>query len=148
MLTSVLAAAPTYSEPQSKAFAQVSPDNISDIGSYVIFGFDEVELEKEVTIISGNVGVQDKKSEIEIDDKVTFEDPDSALVGDEIEIDKKAVIQNVYYNELKNKGDILGTQNTPLSLPVIESFPDIPNILPGNESVKVKKRRIIEFACR
>ena len=62
-----------------------------------------------------------------------------SLVGDEVEIDKNAIVQDVYYNKLKNKGQILGTENTPLSLPVIDRFPTLPEFLPGDESIKVEK---------
>jgi len=90
-------------EPIPQAFAQSTEYSIRDLGDYVVFGFDEVEIEKEVTVITGSVGAQNKKSEVEIDEKVTFEDPNSAVVGDEVEIDKKALVQDVYYNKLKNK---------------------------------------------
>src|SRR3990172_3458835 len=76
-------------EPLPQAFAQSTEDSIRDLGNYVVFGLDEVEIEKEVTIITGSVGTQNEKSEVEIDEKVTFEDPDSAVVADKIEIDKK-----------------------------------------------------------
>ena len=132
-------------EPIPQVFAQSSEDSIRDLGNYVIFGFDEVDLEKEVTVISGNVGVQNKKSEVEIDDKVIFEDPNSALVGDKVEIGKKAVVQDVYYNKLKNKGQILGTENTPLALPIIDRFPNLPEFIPADESIRVEKDQTLSL---
>ncbi len=126
-------------DPLPQAFAQSSEDPIRDLGTYVVFGFDEVELDKDVTVISGSVGTQNEKSEVEIDENTTFQDPNSAVVGDNVEINKNAVVQDVYYNKLENKGRILGTENTPLSLPVIERFPNLPELMVGDESIKVEK---------
>jgi len=140
LLTSVLTSNPFVFNNflQSNAYAQTTNNEIRDIGNYVVFGLEEVVIKKDVTINSGSVGVN-ADSEIKIEKGTIFSDSNSALVGDDIEIKKDAVVQNVFFNELDNKGTILGTQNTPLELPVVENFPELPDSPPGTESVSVPK---------
>jgi len=144
MLTSVLASAPMYSNsiPTNQAFAQ-TPSDVQDIGNYVVYGLEEVKIDKNVTIQSGNIGLHDdskKKGEIKIKKDVVFVDSEISLVANKIKIEKDAVVPNVFYNELDNKGEILGTENTPLVLPVVTNLPEFPDFESGNEKIKVDKK--------
>ena len=123
----------------NQAMAQASIDDVSDIGSYVVLGLEEVEIKKDSIIHSGNIGVNNIDSEIKLEKNVLMNELDSFVAGDTIKIEKNTVIQNVFFNELENKGTIVGTQNTPLIFPVIETFPNIPDSAPGTESINVPK---------
>jgi hypothetical protein len=125
-------------DPVNEVFAQTS-GGINDLANYVVLGFEEVELKKDVVITNGNVGVNDDDSEVKLDTGTVFNDPNSALVGDSVKIEKNTIVQNVYYNELENKGKILVTENTPLAFPVIDNFPSIPDFPPGTTSINVDK---------
>lgn len=120
------------------AFAE-TPNEITDISNYVVFGFEEVEIKKGVSIISGSVGVNNADSKVKLEKEVTFNDPNSSLVGDSVKIEKNSIAQNVFYNELENKGNILGSENTPLILPVVIDLPEFPDFEAGDEKIKVDK---------
>lgn len=135
-----------------KAFAQSAIADIHNIGSYAIFGLHQVVLEKNLTVVNGSVGVNDASPDMKqpenTDEDVsntaitvkkgsTFLDPNSALVGDAIIIEKNATVQSIFYNNLQNSGTILGPKNTPLSLPVVSSLPSFPHSTPGTTPVTV-----------
>jgi hypothetical protein len=131
------------------AFAEISEKDIENIGNYVIFGFDKVEIKKDVAIQSGNIGLHDdskKKGEIKIKKDVTFADPESSIVANKIKIEKDAVAPNVYYNELDNKGEIFGIDNTPLILPVVNNLPEFPVFEAGDEKIKVDKNESLTLS--
>ncbi|GEM_PF-2807194 len=141
MLSSVVVGPLSYSDNIAVVFAQ-TPDEISDISNYVIYGLEKVEIDKDVTIQSGNIGLHDdskKKGELKIKKDIEFVDSESSVVANKIKIEKDAVIQNVFYNELDNKGEILGTENTPLELPVVNNLPEFPIFNAGKEKIDVKK---------
>ncbi len=130
------------------AFAQTS-DDVTDIANYVVYGLEKVEIGKGVTIQSGNVGLHDdskKKGELKIKKDVVFVDTESSVVANKIKIEKDTVVQNVYYNELDNKGEILGTENTPLDLPVVNNLPKFPDFEAGDEKIKVKKNESVTLS--
>jgi len=126
-------------KPFTRAFAQSSDESIRDLGNYVILGFDETIIEQNVIINSGNVGVQNKNAQVTIKEGTTFMNSNSVLAGDIVKIELNANAQNVFFNDLILEGDILGSQNTPLALPLVESFPDLSDIQTGTTSVSVAK---------
>jgi len=63
-----------------------------------------------------------------------------SIYADSVRIEKDAVVYDVYYNELENKGQILGEMITPLALPVLE-LPEFLESVPGNEDIKVKGKK-------
>ena len=130
-----------------KVFAQTldDDDSIRDIGSYAVFGFDAVTIKKDVTIISGNIGVNSDEG-ITIEKRTAFENSNSTLVADVIRIGEDVIAQNVFFNELENDGEIIGSQKTPLILPVVESLPKIPNLPPGNVSISVPTDETLNLA--
>ena len=113
-----------------ESFAQVPLGDVTDIGSYVIYGLEKVEIKENVTIQSGNIGLHDdsnEKGEIKIKEGISFTDPEFILVGNKIKIEAGATVQNVFYNILDNQGTILGIESSPLSLPVVEELPFLPD---------------------
>lgn len=149
-MTSVLTFTPmSFVEPKTEAFAQLSSDDISDIGNYVIYGLEKVDIKENVTIQSGNVGVHNdltKEGKITIKIGTNFVDPESALVANKIKIEKDATIQNVFYNILENKGIILGSEKSSLSFPVVDKFPVIPDALFGTESIQVQSGETLSLS--
>ena len=103
---------------------------------------------RRVAIQSGNIGLHDdskKKGEIKIKKDVVFIDSDSSVVANKIKIEKDAIAPNVYYNELDNKGEILGTENTPLVLPIVNNLPEFPDFESGDKKIKVDKKNPISL---
>jgi hypothetical protein len=138
----------------NEVFAQPTESEIHDIGNYSVYGLQNVILAMNVTVNSGNVGVHNASSnmqlpsnaEIWIKDGSTFVDPNSAVVGDTIIIRQGSTIQNVFFNELQNDGTVLGMQTTPLILPVVGNLPDFPNSVPGTTSIAVPKDSFLTLA--
>ena len=123
----------------NEAYAQPSDAEIRDIGNYVLLGFDETIVEQNVIINSGNVGVQNENAQATIKRGTTFLDSNTALAGDIVKIELNANAQHVFFNNLILEGTVLGSQNTPLALPLVENFPDVPNLQSGTTSVSVAK---------
>jgi len=132
-------AVPPYHHIANHALAQTAGDEVRDIGNYVILGFDETIVEQNVIINSGSVGVQNENAQVTIKEGTTFLDSSSALAGDIVKIEINANAQNVFFNDLILEGSILGSQNTPLVLPLVENFPDLPDVQSGTTSVSVPK---------
>jgi len=57
MLSSTVVGPLFYSDNIPVAFAQLSSDDISDIGNYVIYGLEKVDIKENVTIQSGNIAM-------------------------------------------------------------------------------------------
>ncbi len=123
------------------AYAQAAPSNdVTRIHNYVIFGFNGVTIEKNATINSGNVGTQNATAQVDLQKDSTIKPgPVSALVGDEITIEKGTTVNDVFFNQLSNQGTISGNQNTPLSLPVVKFLPPFPAITVGANAIDVSK---------
>jgi hypothetical protein len=79
-----------------------------NIGSYTVFGFNSIWLRKGSDLYSGNVGALDasegpvlnRDSEVTIGRKVIFHDPASTITGDSVTLKRKAVVNDVFYNEI------------------------------------------------
>ncbi len=114
----------------------VAIPTITQIGSYVIFGTSQqVHIEQNTIVTSGNVGLQ-YSGQIHIEQGSTLKL--SSIVGDTIHLEKNSVVDNIFFNKLDNDGTILGTTNTPLSLPVVTSLPVIPYFTAGTQDINVK----------
>ncbi|MBI3639266.1 MAG: hypothetical protein HY223_03025 [Thaumarchaeota archaeon] len=126
------------------AYAQ-PPVDIQQIGNYAVFGLNNMVLETNVTVVNGSAGAQNSISnmglpgnaEINIGGNSRFLDTTSAIAGDSIIIGTGTTVQHVFYNEIKNSGTILGTQNHPLQLPLVQSLPSFPHSTPGTTSINV-----------
>jgi hypothetical protein len=111
---------------------------------FSVFAFNSIWLRPGASILSGDIGTRSKSSgpwlkskvEIFIDKNARVK---SGIYGDSVSIGKKATVFDVHYNELKNKGKILGKKITPVALPVWEPPPFMES-KPGWRDIKVKKR--------
>ncbi|MGI0046924.1 MAG: fibronectin type III domain-containing protein [Nitrosotalea sp.] len=101
-------------------------NGITNIGSYVIFGLQGVTLQQNTIVTSGNVGVQNKGNQIQIEQNSQLDS--SSIVGDTINLEQNTVVKNIYYNTLNlGQNTHTTTQTTPLSLPVVTSLPAFPS---------------------
>jgi hypothetical protein len=116
-------------------------------GDFAIFALNSVALRQRAVVLSGNIGAQDKsagpwlksKVEVYIGNRVELAQG-VQVYGDSVSIEKNATVFDVYYNELKNKGKILGDKVTPLKLPVWEAPPFLESA-PGKKDIKVKGKK-------
>jgi hypothetical protein len=115
-----------------------------EIGDFSVFALNSVYVRSKAVIYDGNIGVQsasegpwlNSQVEISIGSKAEAK-AGCQIFGDSIVIGNKAKVFDVFYNELNNKGTILGEEHTPLELPVA-SEPVFGESTPGAEEVTVK----------
>ncbi|MEX2053112.1 MAG: hypothetical protein WD898_02715 [Candidatus Paceibacterota bacterium] len=103
-----------------------------DTNNFVLFATNELKLEKEVQVSSGDLG---SNEEVDIQKDVII---NGNLFADEIEIDKNTVINgSVSANKLglKEDGEILGTRTDSASLP-IANLPEVPVFTVGDEDLQ------------
>jgi hypothetical protein len=112
-------------------------------GKFSIFGLDSIEIGKGAVVLSGDIGVNAARVEskhkhkssfvVKVDKGAELEEG-VGIYANSIRIEKEAVVYDVYYNELENKGDILGEMKTPLDLPVWDP-PAFVESVPGKEDI-------------
>ncbi|RMH20893.1 MAG: tandem-95 repeat protein [Acidobacteria bacterium] len=122
------------------ALPAVASDVPPGFSRVVILGSDGVELGDRVDVRSGEVVVNDAGAgELEVGKDVTTA-AGWRLAGDRVEIKKGSQIGgDVAYNQLDNKGTILGSEITPLALPVFAPLPPFQTGTPTADDLRVKK---------
>ena len=114
------------------------------IGDFSVFALNSIYVRSKAVIYDGNIGVQsasegpwlNSQAEVSIGSKAEAK-AGCQIFGDSIVIGNKAKVFDVFYNELNNKGTILGEEYTPLELPVA-SEPVFRESTPGAEDVTVR----------
>ncbi len=113
-------------------FSPPAPPLFANLDNFVLFAQEEVTIEKDVQISSGNIGSNDK---IDIEKDVII---NGNLFADKITIDKNTTVNgNASFNKLKlhKEAQILGTQTKPVQLP-IANLPEIPDFKVGTQDFK------------
>ena len=117
----------------------------SPVSPYSLFAMHSMHLEQNSKVFSGDVGVNaagsspflDSEVELSVGIGVTTA-ASSALKAHRIKVKSGATVNsNVYYNELENNGTITGSQNTPLSLPLVAALPEFKQATPGTQNIEV-----------
>lgn len=116
-----------------------------DLDSYVLLGAEGVYLKQNASVHSGNIGANVASGgpylagseETTVGQGVDILNANSVVLGDSVKIKQGGQAYDVHYNELTNNGTILGTEYTPLSLPLVSSFPSLPPFNPGTEDIIV-----------
>ena len=154
-----------YYGPDSFTFQADDPWSSSNVatvhvtvrmGEFVVYGDESVALGKEITVLSGSVGVNlasgstfEKDAELGIGDKVQMLDPASRVVADRIKIKKDATVYNPAYNKIdvdKKGTSVLGMPVTPLAVPV-QLLPALPaDFTPGAENLEINKDEVRQLA--
>jgi hypothetical protein len=115
-----------------------------EIGDFSVFALNSIYVRSKAVIYDGNIGVQsasegpwlNSNAEVTVGYKADVK-AGCQIFGDSIVIGNKAKVFDVFYNELNNKGTILGEEHTPLELPVA-SEPVFGESTPGAVDVTVK----------
>src|SRR3989344_2327694 len=120
----VLAAASSSQSANSPPF--------SNLDQFVLAAGDEIQLEDNVQISSGDIASNNK---IDIQKESII---NGDLFADRVTIDKDATINgNISYNKLniKKESQVLGTQTTPIQLPIV-NLPQTPDFQTGIQNFK------------
>ena len=115
------------------------------LDGFVALGYEGIYLKQGATIVSGDVGANVSSSgpylagsqEVTVGKSVTIQSAASQVMGDSIKIKQNGEVYDTFYNDLSNNGTVLGTEYTPLALPLVESFPALPAFSPGTEEIFV-----------
>ncbi len=110
---------------------------------FVVLGEESVRIREGSSIASGDIGANLPSpgpptgvGRVVIDRDVILLDPTSRVMADTVVIDGGAQVYNVHYNDLVSDGVILGSQITPLSLP-LTTLPSIPVFTEGIPDIEV-----------
>lgn len=109
-----------------------NPPLFNNTDNFVLFASEEIKLEKEAQVSSGDLG-SNKEIDIEKDAIINGD-----IFADKITLDKNVTINgNVSFNKIKAEKEtkILGTQTKPVSLP-IANLPEIPDFQIGIQDFK------------
>jgi hypothetical protein len=121
------------------------PAGQEGVAPYSLFAMHSMWLRENSKVYSGNVGVDsvgsppflDSQVELSIGQGVTIASG-STIKAHRIKVKQGAVVNgDVYYNELDNNGAITGSQQTPLSLPLVASLPEFEASTPGTQNISV-----------
>jgi hypothetical protein len=121
------------------------PAGQEGVAPYSLFATHSMWLRENSKVYSGNVGVDsagsppflDSQVELSIGQGVTIASG-STVKAHRMKVKQGAMVNgDVYYNELDNNGAITGSQQTPLSLPLVASLPEFEASTPGTQNISV-----------
>jgi len=115
--------------------------------SFVVLGQEGIWIKEDSDIVSGDVGANistngpylTDQSEVTIGTHVRFLNPESRVLGDTIYLKQGSQTYDVYYNEIRGQGLVLGNHYTPLDLPLVFQMPTVPEAAPGTQNFDLKK---------
>jgi hypothetical protein len=115
--------------------------------SFVVLGQEGIWIKEDSDIVSGDVGANistngpylTDRSEVTIGTHVRFLNPESRVLGDTIYLKQGSQTYDVYYNEIRGQGLVLGDHYTPLDLPLVFQMPTVPEAAPGIQNFDLKK---------
>ncbi len=127
-------------------FGHILPASVhaqeTDISSFSIFATNNVTLDPNTAVMSGQIGAQNVGSVIAIEQDVFLEDG-ASIIGDTIEIGEGASVGDVYYNILDNNGTIRGNFFTPLVIPLDVTLPQFPTPAPNQDDREVQQNQTL-----
>jgi hypothetical protein len=114
---------------------------------FVAFGQEGVWIKENSNIASGDVGANvasngpylTDQSEVTIGQGVHILNPDSRVLGNTVYLKQGSQVYDIYTNQLKGDGQILGVVHTPLELPLFQQLPAVPGVTPGTQNFDLKK---------
>ena len=97
-------------------------------------------MEQNAAIRGGDVGANVSStgpylaegSEVTIGLGAVVQDVGTRVMGDTVYLKDNSRVYDVYYNELAGLGDVLADRHTPVQLPLVSMFPDVPSFSPGS----------------
>ncbi|MEI6246802.1 MAG: HYR domain-containing protein, partial [Acidobacteriota bacterium] len=127
------------------------------IERFVAFSKDSTRLRSEVTVVSGDVGANERRTNtthghrregddgdrddvtVQFGEKSVMQSSTSRVVGDTVSLMSKAKVYNVTENVLINKeASVLGTITRPMTIPYL-TMPAAPTMVAGTTAFTVKK---------
>jgi len=118
----------------------------SKLHGFVILGSESVSIGENTFIRSGDLGVAgidnspnlSGNTEITLGNRVELTDPSSRVLADRIVIKPNAQVYDIYFNDLKEQGTVLGDRYSPLELPLFTSYPAEPDVSASSKDISLK----------
>ncbi len=114
------------------------------ISDFVVLGAEGVSLERGSTVTSGHIGVNDASDGPNLvgNQEMTVGmgsvlAADSWILADTVYIEEQAVVADVFFAEISGAGAAGAVHHTPVNLPLVSAFPDVPVFAPGSNDVNV-----------
>jgi RHS repeat-associated protein len=122
-----------------------TPGTVAIVADFVLLGKEGLWVEQNGSVLSGDVGASVSSpgpylaegSEVTIGIGATMQDPASRVMGDSLYLKDNSEVYDVYYNELDGLGTVLGQHHTPVQLPLVSAFPEVPSFTPGTQDFDV-----------
>jgi hypothetical protein len=137
----------------------------SGIGRFVAFSRDNTRLRSQVTVVTGDIGANERLAvsahrhrregddgdrddvTVQIGERSTMQQATSRVVGDTVNLVSKATVYNVVDNFLINRsGRVLGTVTSPMTIPFL-AMPSFPAVTAGTAKVEVAKNKTVTLAA-
>ncbi|HEY4612948.1 MAG TPA: hypothetical protein VII11_08205 [Bacteroidota bacterium] len=130
------------------------PEQESGMASYSLFATHSMHLQQNSDVYSGDIGVNAAGSPPFLDSQIelsigigTTTPTGYSVKANRIKVKSGSVVNsNVYYNELDNNGTITGSQNTPLTLPLVATLPELKSATPGTENFDIPQNGTLTLA--
>jgi hypothetical protein len=134
------------------------------IGQFVAFSRDSTRLRSQVTVVSGDVGANERRSAahghrrededgdrddvtVEIGERTSMQQATSKVVGDTVQLMSKSSVYNVVENALLNRsGRVLGNITSPMTVPYL-TMPSFPTAVAGTAKIDVAKNKTLTLAA-
>ena len=127
------------------------------VDEFVALGQEFVRLRANAKVYTGNVGANtslpdsnggaDNQVEVEVGANAKMLQAGSFVAGDTMHLSGNSQVYNIHYNELNApQASILGSQNTPVGLPMT-ILPALPVITPGTQDVTVAANQTMTLAA-
>ena len=121
---------------------------------FVVLGDEGISIEKESTIVGGDVGANRASAgpflshgvEVSLDKQVRLLDPTSRVLGHRVYLDQDVQVFDVHTNALSGPGTVGGQIVSPLALPLV-TLPAIPPVTPGSQDLTVPQQGSLSLAA-
>ena len=147
----------TTSSVGSTTCTAIGDGGVNPLSRFVAFSNDMTWLRAQSTVVTGDVGANNRAKHrhgddedndgdgddvtVRIGEQVTLQQPGSRVVGDTVRLSDKASVYNIVDNFLINrpkKTTIRGTITTSMSIPFL-TLPTLPSVTPGTAAINVAK---------
>ena len=116
-----------------------------ELGDFSLFASNSIWIKAGAVIASGHLAVSEispglwLNSDVEVSVGLNARtDTGVRIYGDSVKLWPGASVEDVYYNDLVNDGEIRGEASTPLDLPLPVEQPMLPSITPGTKNYSVR----------
>jgi len=106
-----------------------------EASDFTVLAKESLHLGQGSSVLTGDIGANtatsdtiDSGSEVTLGTSVTMQEAGSRVMGDTVTLKNNSSAYDVHYNGLTNNGTVIGNLVTPLTLPLLDLFPQAPTV--------------------